>query len=146
MCEKCKVHLGTGGWSLRVKVKVKINMTLPFFRQTVKLNAAWEQVRGGTQRVVMRLGLWETYVTCMWQVDWPEPGSSWWFWPQATPQGRWCPPAAPQTQARNLWLHLPKINKQGRGKWEQAGSDLQTGKIKVLELRVWQFWGSSIKN
>lgn len=33
--------------------------------------------RGEAQWVVMRLGLWEAYVTCMWQVDWHGPGSSW---------------------------------------------------------------------
>ena len=68
------------------------------------------------QRAVMRLGLLGTYVTCMWQVDWPGPCSSWWFLPRATPRGRWSPPAAPQTPARNLWLRLP-TTKQTRPGW-----------------------------
>lgn len=88
------------------------------------------------QRVVMILGSWGTYVTCMWQVDWPEPGSSWWFLPRATPQGRWSPPAVPQTLARNLWHRLPTTNKRDQGKQQRAGSDLQTGNIKVLQLRI----------
>lgn len=88
------------------------------------------------QRVVTILSSWGTYVTCMWQVDWPEPGSSWWFLPRATPQGRWSPPAVPQTLARNLWLRLPTTNKRDQGKQQEAGSDLQAGNIKVQQLRI----------
>lgn len=69
-----------------------------------------ERAMGGEQRAVMMLGSQGTYVTCMWQVDWLWPGSSWWFCPRATPRGRWYPPAAPQTLARNLWLHLHTTN------------------------------------